>query len=113
MQGNSYKGSFIKIQETEMKKIVKVLWFYLQIEMVFLNRNEAIHHFCTSDPRFQRDDLRPYDSCYSVFQEGVFIGSLVLKHGEWAFIRNALTGDIEGVKSLAGLKKVLKKYAKI
>lgn len=97
-----------------MKTIFKVCWFYLDIGIFFINRDEAILRFCASDPRFSQDDFRPYDHYFTVFTAdgGAFIGSLVYQFGEWALIRNALTGDITGVKSIRQLKRLLKKYAK-
>jgi hypothetical protein len=97
-----------------MKKIIKVCWFYLEIQCFFLNRNEAILQFCASDKRFSKDDFRPYDHYFTVFSAdgGAFIGSLVYQFGEWALIRNALTGDITGIESIRQLKRLLKKYAK-
>ena len=97
-----------------MKKIIKVLWFYCEIDFFFLNTNEVILRFCASDKRFSKDDFRPYTHYFTVFSgDGkAFIGSLVYQFGEWALIRNALTGDITGVKSLKQLKRLLKKYSR-
>jgi hypothetical protein len=76
-----------------MKKIFRICWFYLQIEVFFLNRNEAILHYCASDLRFHKDDFRPYRHYFSVFDGERLIGSVAFLFDEWVFVHNALTGD--------------------
>jgi hypothetical protein len=100
----------------KMKKIVKVFWFYLQIDCFFLNEKEAILHYCSKSAIFRADVGRRYEHYFSIHNgRGELIGSLVYQFGEWVcFIGDLQSTDgINGIKSLRQLKKFVRKYAKI
>jgi hypothetical protein len=97
-----------------MKTIRKFLWFYFEWSFAFLNREEAILHFLASDPRFHEDKFRPYDYFYSIFIDDKFEGYVAKLCNEWVICtgKDAIIGDLAGVKSVRDIKRIMKKYTK-